>query len=52
LQSKSYEEEINLRKKYEMKINELFIFHREVETKYKRAIEEIIKIDYLKEEVS
>ena len=34
-----------------MKINELFILHREVETRYKRAIEEIIKIDFLKEEI-
>lgn len=35
-----------------MKINELFTFHREVETRYKRAVEEIIKIDFLKEEAS
>ncbi len=52
MQSKNYEEEVNLRKKYEMKINELFILHRDVETRYKRAVEEIIKIDFLKEEVN
>ena len=35
-----------------MKINELFLLHREVETRYKRAVEEIIKIDFLKEEAN
>ena len=41
-----------LRKRYEMKINELFILHREVETRYKRAVEEIIRIDFMKEDVN
>lgn len=35
-----------------MKINELFILHREVETRYKRAVEEIIRIDCMKEETN
>ena len=35
-----------------MKINELFILHREVETRYKRAVEEIIRIDFMKEDVN
>ncbi len=43
---------MSLRKKYEMKINELFILHREVETRYKRAVEEIIKVDFLKEDLN
>eukprot|EP00347_Sterkiella_histriomuscorum_P014662 403360026 len=51
-QNKNYEDEINLRKRYEMKINELFILHREVETRYKRAVEEIIRIDFMKEEAN
>lgn len=41
-----------MRKRYEMKINELFILHREVETRYKRAVEEIIRIDCMKEETN
>ncbi|CDW78838.1 UNKNOWN [Stylonychia lemnae] len=51
-QNKNYEDEILLRKRYEMKINELFILHREVETRYKRAVEEIIRIDFMKEDVN
>jgi hypothetical protein len=51
-QNKNYEDEVSLRKKYEMKINELFILHREVETRYKRAVEEIIKVDFIKEDLS
>ena len=35
-----------------MKINELFILHRELETRYKRALEEIVQIDYAKEELN
>ena len=33
-----------------MKINELFILHRDVETRYKRAVEELIRSDYMKDE--
>lgn len=51
-QNKNYEDEVNLRKRYEMKINELFILHREVETRYKRAVEEIIRIDFMKEDAN
>ena len=52
VQNRNYEDEVNLRKKYEMKINELFILHREVETRYKRAVEEVIRVDFMKEEIN
>lgn len=32
-----------------MKINELYILHRDVEQKYRRSVEELLRVELLKE---
>lgn len=39
--SKNHEEEVQLRLKFESKLNNMHSIHRDVETKYKRALDEI-----------
>jgi hypothetical protein len=51
-QTVHYEEEVQLRKRYEMKINELYILHRDVETRYKRAVEELIRVEIIRDRKS
>ena len=41
MNTKNHEEEVQLRLKFESKLNNMHSIHRDVDTKYKRALKEI-----------
>lgn len=44
MNTKNHEEEVQLRLKFESKLNNMHSIHRDVDTKYKRALKEIESI--------
>jgi hypothetical protein len=49
LNTKNHEEEVQLRLKFESKLNNMHSVHRDLETKYKRCLNEIANLQNTKE---